>query len=314
MTDTLPWYAYLALGFMGLFVLLFFLVILYAFLEGWWLSRQKVPSRFDRLESESDFDKSAIPAIAQQLGMTQVDRIPARVSSEILTGMRGDWKDKPDPGQMTFHKYKSYGSPKTIGKGAEFLDILSRKSSEGLFLLCNVRRAKEVVVGDSSGERGTKRYLQVDSLTVAAFRQTSEPYLPEFSTSPFMDALILKLYKLLGRKWFGHPRFEDDPEFHEKVLISAAEPEKVRPFLTDRVRKVLKENSDLTTVIRGRTIVVYSDGHPVKHMMRRAPEDGDIVETCKVLPPKEWPRFCEAAMSIVKSLQQADSIRSDHTP
>lgn len=279
MTDTLPWQGYLVIGVLVLFVGGIALIVLYAFLEGWWLSRQSVPSRFQKLQTEFDFDKSALPAIAQQLGMTQVDQIPSRLSEEVLNAMPGHFK------------------------GAEFLDILVRKEREGVFLLCNVRRAAKVIVGDSSGDRKTKRYLEVDPVTVTAFYQSEEPFLPPFQTSPFLDSLSVKLVKLLGRKWCGHPRFEDDPEFHEKVLIRAADPEKVRPVLTDHVRNVLKENCDLTMVTRDRTILVYDDGHPVKHMMRKGPDDGERVENCKVLAAEEWPPFFEAAESMIQSLK-----------
>lgn len=283
MSQTMPWQAYLVIGFIVVFVGGIALIFLYAFLEGWWLSRQSVPSRFEKLETESDFDKSALPAIAEQLGMTQVDRIPSRLSRAVLDAM-----------------------PKHL-KEAEFLDILVRKERNGVFLLCNVRRAVKVIVGDSSGERKTRRYLEVDPVTVTAFYQTEEPFLPAFETSPFLDYLSVKLVRLLGRKWCGHPRFEDDPEFHEKVLIRAAEPEKVRHVLTDNVRNVLKENCDLTMAIRDRTIVIYDNGHPVKHMMRKGPEDGETVEDCKVLAAEEWPRFHNAAVRIIEALQNAHS-------
>lgn len=276
----MPWQVYSIIGFVVLFVGGIGLIFLYAFLEGWWLSRQSIPVRFDTLENESDFESSALPAIAEELGMTQVDRLPGCLSTELLNGMLGDWK------------------------GAEFRDILLRNERAGVFLLCNVRRAKTVIVGDSSGEGQAKRYLEVDPITITAFRQTAGPYLPEFSTRPFIDLLIVKLYKLLGRTWYGHPRFEGDPEFHEKVLISAAEPKKVRPVLTDHIRKVLKENCDLTMVIRDRTIVVYPDGHPVRQMMRKGPDDGERIENCKVLAAVEWPCFFRAAQGIIISMLQ----------
>ena len=279
MSHTMPWQGYLVIGFVILFVGGIALIFLYAFLEGWWLSRQSVPSRFEKVQTESDFDKSSLPEIAQELGMTPDDRLPSDLSREVLNAMPKHFKE------------------------AEFLDILVRKERDGVFLLCNVRRAVKVIVGDSSGERQTRRYFEVDPVTVTAFYQDEGPYLPAFVTSPFIDYLSVKLVKLLGRKWCGHPRFEDDPEFHEKVLIRAAEPEKVRPVLTELVRNVLKENCDLTMAITGPVIVVYDDGHPVKHMMRSGPEDGETVETCKILAAKEWPEFYHAAESMIQSLR-----------
>lgn len=285
MSNTMPWQGYLLIGFIVVFVGGFALIVLYGFLEGWWLSRQSVPSRFEKLETESDFDKSALPAIAQKLGMAQADRIPSHLSRAVLNAMPKHFKE------------------------AEFLDILVRKERDGVFLLCNVRRAVKVIIGDSSGERKTKRYLEVDPVTVTAFYQNEGPYVPEFMTSPFLDYLSVKLVKLLGLKWSGHPRFEDDPEFHEKLLIRAADPEQVRPVLTEHVRKVLKENSDLTLSITGPVIVVYDDGHPVKHMMRKGPADGETVENCKILAAKEWPEFFDAAQSVIKAVCQ--SVKND---
>jgi hypothetical protein len=281
MTDTFPWYALLALGLVGLFVLLIVLIFLYAFLEGWWLSRQSIPSRFEKLQTEFDFVKSALPEIAQKIGMTQADQIPSRLSRQVLNAMPKHWK------------------------GAEFLDILIRKERDGVCLLCNVRREEKIYAPDTSGEDKSISWTEIDSITISAFWQSSEPYLPAFFTRPFIDYLSVKLAKLLGLKGVGHPRFEDDPEFHEKLLISTAEPEEVRPVLTDRVRNVLKENCDLTTSISGPVIVLYDDGHPFKYMMRRGPEDGDTLETCKVLAAEEWPRFFDAARSVITALRQA---------
>lgn len=282
MSLSMPWQAYLLIGFIVVFVGGIALIFLIAFLEGWWLSRQSVPSRFEKLETETDFDESALPAIAEQLGMTQADQIPSRLSRAVLNAMPKHFKE------------------------AEFRDILVRKERDGVFLLCTVRRAAKVVVGDSSGESETKRYLEVDPVTVTAFYQNEGPYVPEFMTSPFLDYLIVKLVKLFGgKKWSGHPRFEDDPEFHKKLLIRAAEPEKVRPLLTERVRGVLKDNCDLTLSISGPVMIVYDDGHPVREMMRSGPEDGETVETCKVLAAKEWPEFYRAAESMIQSLKSA---------
>lgn len=87
------------------------------------------------------------------------------------------------------------------------------------------------------------------------------------------------------------------------MLIGAAEPEKVRPVLTELVRHVLKESCDLTLTIRDRVIVVYDDGHSVKHIHRKGPEDGETVETCKVLAAKEWPQFYRAANSMIQSFK-----------
>ncbi len=278
MSQSMPWQAYLVIGFIVVFVGGIALIFLYGFLETMWLSRQSVPSRFEKLKTEFDFDKSALPAIAQKLGMTQADCVSSHLSREVLNAM-----------------------PKHF-KGAEFLDVLVRKERAGMFLLCNVRRAVKVIAGDSSGERQTRRYLEVDPVTVTAFYLSEKPYLPAFVTRPFLDYLSVKLVKLVGRKWCGHPRFKDDPEFHKKLLISTAEPEKVRPVLTERVRNVLKENCDLTMAITGPVIVVYDDGHPVKHIYRKSPEDGETVEDCKILAAKEWPLFYKAAESMIQSL------------
>lgn len=279
MLQSTPWQAYLLIGFIVVFVGGIALIVLCAFAEGWWLSRQSIPSRFEKLQTETDFDQSALPTIAEQLGMTQADRIPSRLSRAVLDAMPNHFQE------------------------AEFWDILVRKERDGIFLLCTVRRAEQVVVGDSSGEGETKRYLEVDPVTVTAFYQNEGPFLPAFETSPFLDYLSVKLIKLFGRKWSGHPRFEDDPEFHEKILIRAAKPEQVRPVLTERVRKILKDNCDLTLSVSGPMMIVYDNGHPVKHMIRKGPEEGETVETCKVLAAKEWPEFYRAAESMNRSLR-----------
>jgi hypothetical protein len=224
--------------------------------------------------------------------MTQIDQpIPFRFREKILDALRIG------------------GEPNQ----AEFGQILLREERDGVFVLCNVRLKQKHVSVASSGEEKRKRWTTIDTITVCAYWQSSEPYLPEFSTRPFIDMLIVKLVKLLGLKGVGHPRFDDDPEFHEKLLISAAEPETVRPVLTGRVCEVLKENCDLTTSIRGRAIVVYDDGHPVKQMIGKGPKDGETMETCKLLETKEWPRFYEAAVSIIESLRRRDSYRSVHS-
>lgn len=279
MSQSMPWQAYLVVGFVILFVGGILLIFLYAFLEAWWLSRQSLPCRFEKLKTERDFDNSALPRIAVELGMKQVTGLPERIAGQVLDGMPHDWK------------------------GAQFRDTLIRESSDGLYLLSNVSRANEVMVGDSSGERQTTRYLEVESVTLSAFIQEAKRHLPAFVTRPFLDYLIVRLVKLLAGNRSGQPLFTRDPEFHRRLLITTAEPEKVRLVLTQQARNVLKENNDLTTSVAGPAIVVQDDGHPVKHGIRKGPKDGERVENCKVIAANDWPRFFHAAENIFTALK-----------
>jgi hypothetical protein len=82
----MPLQFYLLIGFLVLFMGGIALIVLFGFLEGWWLSRQSVPSRFKKLKNESDFDQSALPEITQKLGMTQADQIPMVLHNESEGG------------------------------------------------------------------------------------------------------------------------------------------------------------------------------------------------------------------------------------
>lgn len=269
MMQTLPWYGYQFFAFVGIFVLVVGGIIVTAIIDAIRLKYVKHPSRFSRVERLESFQREKLPEIARTLGMEVMETVPARVQDAV-------------------------GANLGFGRAS---DLLARPYAKGTLSLCNLRTRRTTRMNRPDSYVETTK---VEEYTCLVFTGGKEAEFPSFNLTPNQHSLMIKL---LNQHVWGAVQYEEDPEFHQKIVIGTLEPEDVRSLLTPDVRAVLKENADLRTSVFGRSIIVYDYGNTGKsfHFFTSRKDGGAYVD-CEVISAEDWPRFYEAAESIIQCL------------
>ena len=276
--ETLPWYGSMFLAFVGLFVLLVGGIMVIAVVDAIRIAYLKHPSRFKRAERLESFRREKLPEIAETLAMEVIEKVPAQVQEAIEINV----------GRMGF---------------GGISDMLSRPHGDGIISLCNLQKKlskSHHFRGDNSME-----WTPVEEYTCLVFMGGNATEFPSFNLTPNEHSLMIKLF---NRRMFGAVQYEDDPEFHQQILIGTTEPDDVRLLLTPLVRDVLKKHADFRTAVCGPCILVYDYGNIGKgiRFLHSRKHDGAIVD-CEVISAECWPQFCEAALEVIESLRVAES-------
>ncbi len=231
--------------------------------------RRRLPSRFQRVSQYNAFDQNELQAAAKTLGFKLGEEVPHEIHEAVRLALGADF--------------------------IELADGLSRRVKGGMLLLCNVRHQSHSTQSHQDGSAPTRRTHIVKYTALIFFAETDGAF-PPFNLRPNPKSLMLDLF---NSRIYCRRQFEADPEFNEKVLACTFEPNALGALLTPPVRVVLKANSDLTTAVMDRVIVVYDRGNSG----RRFRWDGHI--DCEVLDPHDWPKFYRAAGSVIKALRRA---------
>lgn len=282
MMETIPWYGYLFFPFVGLFVLLVGGIMVIAVVDAIRIAYLRHPSRFKRAERLESFRREKLPEIAETLAMEVIEKVPAQVQEAIEINV----------GRLGFGGVS---------------DMLSRLHGDGTITLCNLQKNLSKTKHWQDGSITT--WTQIEEYTCLVFMGGNATEFPSFNLTKNEHSLMIKLF---NRRMFGAVQYEDDPEFHQQILIGTTEPDDVRPLLTREVRNVLKRNADLRTAVCGPCILVCDYGNIGKgiRFLNSRKHDGAIVD-CEVISAECWPQFYEAALEVIESLRVAESQMSN---
>lgn len=231
--------------------------------------RRRLPSRFQRVSQYDAFDHNELQAVGKTLGFKLGEEVSHEIREAVRLALRAD--------------------------SIEIADGLSRRVRGGMLHICNVRHQSHTTTSLRDGNRPTRR-THVVKYTALVFYAETDGAFPPFNLRPNPKSLMIDLF---NSRIYCRRQFETDPEFNEKVLACTFEPDALGALLTPPVRVVLKANSDLTTAVMDRVIIVYDRGNSGRGFRW----DG-LVE-CEVLDPHDWPKFYRAAGSVIKALQRA---------
>lgn len=270
-TELETWQVILFLVFAAIVFLAIGSLLVVAIVDSVRQSRLRHPSRFRRVSQLEQFNDNTLEAVATTLGLKRVENVPHQIRSAVKL---------------------------TLGTDLLVNGLLCQVTI-GTFVLCNVRNVKRRSRTHQDGSVPTK-WVEIEEFTTLVFHAAPDISFPSFNLQPNPKSLLLNVF---NKRHFGHLRIEEDSEFHEKVLVGTLEPDTVVRILTPTVRDVLKANSDLTTVATDRLIVVYDRGNAGRRF-RSVSHGGEYID-CEIIAPEDWPRFYQAAGSVIRAIWTA---------
>jgi len=194
----------------------------------------------------------------------------------------------------------------TVIGPSDLLRAFERKTKGGVFHLCEIKQ--EDHRSNSSDDSGSS-YTMTTYATVLLFEGPDSVCFPPMNAQPAvggalaMSRVFGPLMRVLGGPSFGKPRFLEDSEFNKRVMIGAMDPEGVRPILTQEVRDVLKQHTDLN-------IQMHDDCIAVKLMSSQLPRTSgmfsDDITQSALVDPTMWPEFVARATKVIQAFRKAE--------
>ncbi len=246
---------------------------------------QTFPLSFRRVTPDEANDEEPQKQAAEKMGFRLVERVPLELKLAIES---------------------------LLGSGGSRLShVMQRRVRSGTFTLCDVR-----LEHDRTGGTRDNRYTYTETRyqTVLIFTAARGVYFPPFTINPCWKPNEWLMRRLASR-WFGQIRFEEDAEFHQKLLVGTVVPDAVRPLLSARVREEFKANAGLTTIATGQSImIVPPDGMGAAGRAEPGVRGGRFritnrhrdVEIHQTIHPADKPKFLGATLGIVNAIRKAE--------
>ncbi len=249
--------------------------IVILFIDAVLQSRHRLSSRFRRITESENLDQNELQTVAEKLGFKVVEELPGEIRAAV-------------------------GFALGRNSRVDCVDCLQRQVKHGTYVLCNVRHDQPRSRTHQDGSAPT-RYTDIREFTALIYHADLEVSFPAFTL--LRNPTVLGIIKMFDSWRHSGPRFEEDREFHEKVLVSTCEREALFRMFTPSVRDVLKANSDLTTVAIDRLILVYDRDRARErfHLVTHGAEYFD----CQIVDPRDWPQFHQAAGSVIEAIRSA---------